>query len=483
MAKKLPKETKFKTFWYHRRMPYWLEKEFPRPEGVRDVPEVVTLEAEPGVEPSAKPPVRIFLGTENRQHRAERVFVWSILEVRDPARVYEIHLMNGVKGFDRTGWKTGFTNYRYAIPTWGGGKGRAIYNDVDQLYLADPAELFDMEMNGAGILGITQRETSVMLIDCEKMIDHWKIEHAQSGHKHKHFRAQMLDNDLWGQLPGVWNARDDEFSADESKCFHFTTLQTQPWQPFPEQLRYKPHPDGKVWFDLQERADRAGFTVFTKDRPSLRYKHLLDLHMQMHKEGEKPAGDRAGRPAEATFDGRSLKKEIEPIAALIRETGAKQVLDYGSGKAVHYEAYENEPADSRFKSLPAWPGVKVVCYDPGHEPFATPYEERCDGVISTDVVEHLPPEDVPWILDEMFEAADKFVYVATVSFPAKKHLPDGSNAHCTVEPPQWWHEQMELAGRRHPGVRWVLTCDEKTKTGKKTREFKGAGAKGLDRAA
>jgi hypothetical protein len=94
-------------------------------------------------------------------------------------------------------------------------------------------------------------------------------------------------------------------------------------------------------------------------------------------------------------------------------------------------------------------------------------------VISTDVVEHLPPEDVPWILDEMFKAAKSFVYVATVSFEAKKSLRNGANAHSTVAAPAWWQGQMELAARRHPNVRWVLTVDEKTRLGKKTREFGG----------
>ena len=54
-----------------------------------------------GVPPSPKPPVRIFLGTEPAQYRAERVFFWSIEQVRDPGRIYEIHLMKELVGFDR----------------------------------------------------------------------------------------------------------------------------------------------------------------------------------------------------------------------------------------------------------------------------------------------------------------------------------------------------------------------------------------------
>src|SRR4030095_17177371 len=105
----------------------------PRPPGFRDRPERVVLGARAAR--SAKPPVRIFVGTEPGQYRAERVFIWSIEQVRDPTRDYEIHLMADLRGFDRRRWLTGFTNYRFAIPHFAGGAGRAIYNAPDQIYL------------------------------------------------------------------------------------------------------------------------------------------------------------------------------------------------------------------------------------------------------------------------------------------------------------------------------------------------------------
>src|SRR5262245_62694449 len=46
-----------------------------RPPGARAQPECVVLGVREGVTPSAKPPVRIFLGTEPAQYRAERVFL------------------------------------------------------------------------------------------------------------------------------------------------------------------------------------------------------------------------------------------------------------------------------------------------------------------------------------------------------------------------------------------------------------------------
>src|SRR3546814_16276160 len=78
--------------------------------------------------------------------------------------------MRDLQGFDRDRWKTGFTNYRYAIPHMAGGTGRAIYNDVDQVYLGDPAELFDIDMEGAGRRCIAARETAVMLLEDRRSV-------------------------------------------------------------------------------------------------------------------------------------------------------------------------------------------------------------------------------------------------------------------------------------------------------------------------
>src|SRR5262249_56658824 len=92
------------------------------------------LDPLPGIRPSTKPTVRIYLGTEAGQFRAERIFLWSIERARDPARAYEIYLMKDMPGFARGFWLTGFTNYRFAIPSLAGGAGRGSYKNGDQNY-------------------------------------------------------------------------------------------------------------------------------------------------------------------------------------------------------------------------------------------------------------------------------------------------------------------------------------------------------------
>jgi hypothetical protein len=216
--------------------------------------------------------VRIFLGTEPAQQRAERVFLWSIERVRDPSRSYEIWLLKDLSGFRRRGWTTGFTNHRFAVPHFAGGAGRAIYNDVDQIYLADPAELFDADLAGHGFLAVAPDDPSVMLLDCARMSTVWNLEAAQRERKAELIRRALAVPGLYGQLPAVWNARDDESVPGPSKCLHFTTLHRQPWRPFPERFVYQANPRAPVWLALEAEADARGYRVFTRERPSARYR-------------------------------------------------------------------------------------------------------------------------------------------------------------------------------------------------------------------
>jgi hypothetical protein len=248
----------YKTHWYNKTLKGWFAKAQARPTGTNLIPPVIKMDAVPT---SRLPPVRIFLGTEPGQERAQRVFLYSVAKHRNPARSYEIHLMSDIKGIDRTEWKTGFTNYRYAIPTWAGGKGRAIYNDVDQIYVSDPAELFDIDMKGRGTASISIAENSVMLIDCEKMVGHWNLDAVRQGKGHKYFKDFVTTNEQWEALPGQWNARDGEYPVNDSKCIHYTTLHTQPWKPFKDELRYAESAVASVWYDLEAEADAADFKV------------------------------------------------------------------------------------------------------------------------------------------------------------------------------------------------------------------------------
>jgi len=196
-------------------------------------------------------------------------------------------------------------------------------------------------------------------------------------------------------------------------------------------------------------------TTFSRAAPSPRYRRLVEQYKLMHLEGE----THLGIPPEKTFPGESLPKEAARIKRLIKQTGAKTILDYGAGKGQQYLPLRiaDEEERTEYPDIRSyWAVDEIRCYDPGYQPFTALPSGKFDGVICTDVLEHCPEEDIPWILDELFAFAGKFVYANVACFPARKRLPSGGNAHCTIKPVRWWEEQLERAVRSTPHVRYQI---------------------------
>jgi hypothetical protein len=194
--------------------------------------------------------------------------------------------------------------------------------------------------------------------------------------------------------------------------------------------------------------------TYSRQNPSPRYQALLAMYRDMHLHGDRIRGHAAAR----TFDGRSLVPQAQKIRRLIQESGARRILDYGSGKGTQYDIVGFAvPGEGEWDSvLDYWEVDEVVCFDPAYTPYSRVPEGKFDGVIATDVLEHCPEEDVPWILDELFAYSRNFVYANVACFPARKRLPSGGNAHCTIKPVKWWEEQFSRAVRAHPGVRFEV---------------------------
>jgi hypothetical protein len=187
---------------------------------------------------------------------------------------------------------------------------------------------------------------------------------------------------------------------------------------------------------------------YTRNAPSPRYRRLLEQYRLMHTNGDA----RLGIPSERMFLGQSLLPQAPHIRTLVRATSSASILDYGSGKGRQYDLrriVDDEGVDH--PDVRSYWGVKEIrCYDPGYEPFAQLPSGEYDGVICTDVLEHCAEEDIPWILHELFAFARKFVFANVACFPARKTLPSGGNAHCTIRPVKWWSEQIERAAMRKP---------------------------------
>lgn len=194
--------------------------------------------------------------------------------------------------------------------------------------------------------------------------------------------------------------------------------------------------------------------MYNRQNPSPRYRELATMYRTMHTEGEKFLGI----PPEQTFPGQSLLPQAGRIKEMIVRHGAKNLLDYGAGKGLQYL-----PMQIIAEGIGEWPSIQafwevdeVYCYDPAYIPFNKLPDKKFDGVISTDVLEHCPAEDIPWILDEIFGYATRFVFANVACYPAKKRLPNGENAHCTIREPQWWRHHLSDISGKYPDIKWEV---------------------------
>lgn len=134
------------------------------------------------------------------------------------------------------------------------------------------------------------------------------------------------------------------------------------------------------------------------------------------------------------FRGASIKGHIEAIGDCISRYHATALLDYGCGKGLQYTEMK---VHERF-----WNVQQPTLYDPGVVGIDRKPSGSFDGVICTDVMEHIPESGVDDVLREVIAYAQKFVFFCIFTEVSRKFLPDGRNCHITVRPPQWWLDRI-----------------------------------------
>jgi hypothetical protein len=109
------------------------------------------------------------------------------------------------------------------------------------------------------------------------------------------------------------------------------------------------------------------------------------------------------------------------VRDLAKSLPATTILDYGAGK----------------RTLERALGFGIANYDPAIEEISAP-PDPADLVVCTDVLEHIEPECLDAILDDLRRLTVRAVLLSVATRPAKKTLADGRNAHLIQEPTEWW---------------------------------------------
>lgn len=120
------------------------------------------------------------------------------------------------------------------------------------------------------------------------------------------------------------------------------------------------------------------------------------------------------------------------VAKFVEKFGVHEILDYGAGKGTLGQTL-----------APMLPGValKIHHYEPAVPAWAaTP--QPAEMVTCIDVLEHIEPDYLNAVLDDLERLVLRFGFFTVHCGPAKKSLPDGRNAHLIQQPADWWLPQI-----------------------------------------
>jgi hypothetical protein len=219
---------------------------------------------------SEEDPIRVFIGSELKTRVPCRVLCHTLR--KHTKKKVEILIMEAGRGF----WQkppdlrmgTGFSLFRWMIPTHVGFKGKAIYLDADQAVFHDIDELWMKDVTSPGPSevwaayefdkynrGKPGMQSSVMLIDCEKA-SYWDMDWMWGLMRKREVSYGHFMHHVWNKFGAAnkigkeWNSF-NHYEEGKTKLIHYTREQTQPW--------YQPqHKFKKVWEQLLIEAIRAG---------------------------------------------------------------------------------------------------------------------------------------------------------------------------------------------------------------------------------
>ena len=162
--------------------------------------------------------------------------------------------------------------------------------------------------------------------------------------------------------------------------------------------------------------------MYSVINPSEEYNELVEEYKRLHKDS-------------TIFPGKSITKYAHYIRSIIRDNKCQTLLDYGSGKGTLYTEEPNKLGKPLHKFLKI---KDYTLYDPGLEEFSKLPIDTYDIVICVDVMEHLPEQDLEWIIDRIMSFGNKAIFLNIACYEALKKFPNGKNVHITVHEPEWW---------------------------------------------
>lgn len=136
----------------------------------------------------------------------------------------------------------------------------------------------------------------------------------------------------------------------------------------------------------------------------------------------------------------------DEILKFCKEIGAQDILDYGCGQGMLKLEFEKRKVS-----------IEVKEYDPAIRGKDAVPKNQSDLIVCTDVMEHVEQKKVLGVLANIYDISRLGAFFNISCKLAKATLPNGQNAHATVNPPEWWIETI----RKFP---WKIHHTEQKKS-------------------
>lgn len=118
-------------------------------------------------------------------------------------------------------------------------------------------------------------------------------------------------------------------------------------------------------------------------------------------------------------------KHTDTVLKLSKQLNTTSILDYGCGKG------------QLAKSLP----FPIWEYDPAI-PEKSELPKPADIVICTDVLEHIEPDKLNFVLEDLKRVTKKVAYLVISTRKAVKTYSNGQNTHLIVQGKEWWEKKL-----------------------------------------
>lgn len=184
-----------------------------------------------------------------------------------------------------------------------------------------------------------------------------------------------------------------------------------------------------AWMDFIIHGDSLTAHIHKLDDEAQKPKHnklITDYMIQMNSE----LHSRDQNYGESVGQSESVGKLSLLAGQIAKKYEGATLLDYGCGKGF------------LFGLMPQIVGLKMCGYDPCVNTYSQ-RPEPADIVSCIDVLEHVEPDCLENVLNDLQALTKKVCFLQVSVLPASKSYSDGQNTHLIIQPWDWWYPKLK----------------------------------------